>query len=231
MAWFDAHADGYDDWFSTPLGGYADAVEKELLGAVAQPKAGEEALDLGCGTGVHSIWLAEQGLTVTGLDESEAMLDVARAKTQAGGPSVTWVHGDAARLPFPDSHFDLVISVTALEFVDDRQAVLREVLRVLRPGGRLALGLLTRDSAWGELYAEAGLNPDAVFSRAHLFTEKDLVELDAFLPGRMQWLRGLYWPPTQEFDSAEAARLEATGRSTDAAGAGFWAVGWVKEDA
>jgi SAM-dependent methyltransferase len=66
MAWFEAHASDYDAWYDSELGRYVDSVEKGLIEELAEPVPGERALDIGCGTGKHSIWLAEKGLTGLG---------------------------------------------------------------------------------------------------------------------------------------------------------------------
>lgn len=227
MPWFDAHAAGYDDWWGTPLGRYVDGTEKAVIGAVAQPLPGERGLDLGCGTGQHTVWLAEQGLTVTGLDESPAMLAVAARKAERRGSAVTWMLGDAATPPLQKGSFDLVVSVAALEFVPDPREVLRAAYDVLRPGGRLVAGLLTRDSAWGELYRQAAADPGNVFARAHLFTEGEVRALSPVPPSVVR--RALYHPPAPDFDEAAAARLEAQLQREQGPGAGFLAVRWDKE--
>lgn len=224
MPWFDAHATDYDAWYTTPLGRYVDSVEKELLAELAEPHDGETALDIGCGTGNHTLWLAEQGLRVTGLDESRPMLEVAAAKS-ADLP-VEWVHSDATELPFGEETFDLVVSVAAMEFIEQRRAVLREAMRLLRPGGRLVLGLLTRDSAWGELYRnEAETDPGSVFAKAHLFTED---ELPGLLDEPFTLRKGLYHPPDPVIDRGAAEVLEGEMQALQADGAGFLAVRWVK---
>lgn len=229
MAWFDPHAADYDAFYDTPLGRYVDDVEKALLGEVAAPVSGERALDIGCGTGTHTMWLAEHGVHATGLDESAAMLDVARAKGARLDPAPQWRQGDAASLPAEDGTFDLVISVAALEFVDEPAAVVREAERVLRPGGRLVLGLIGADSAWGELYRQdAVANPSGIFAKAHLFRESDLPTL---LSAPYAVHRALYHPPRPDLDRAAVDRLEQAMQQRQADGAGFLAVRWDKEQA
>jgi SAM-dependent methyltransferase len=101
-------------------------------------KAGDNVLDVGCGTGV----LARAALgrvgpegRVTGLDLNEGMLTVA-ARTE---PKIAWRPGDATKLPFGDASFDVVVSQFALMYFPDRVAALREMWRTLTAGGRLAV--------------------------------------------------------------------------------------------
>lgn len=105
--------------------------------AAAGVGAGERALDVACGTGVLARALAERvgpAGEVAGLDPLPGMLAVA----QRLAPEVTWHRGLAEALPFPDRHFDRVVSQFGLMFVSEREGALREAIRVLRPGGGLA---------------------------------------------------------------------------------------------
>ena len=100
---------------------------------------GARLLDLGCGAGRTSIPLAEMGLEVTGIDLSPLMIEVAQQQAQLAGVDVQFAVMDAVSLRFPDGSFDVVLfSYNGIELVPGRQAkdgVLREVARVLRPGG------------------------------------------------------------------------------------------------
>jgi SAM-dependent methyltransferase len=100
--------------------------------------AGHDVLDVACGTGVVARAARErvgpEG-SVTGVDLNEAMLDVARRLA----PDVDWHQGDAAALPFDDARFDVVVCQMALMFFPDPAAALREMARVARPGGTVAV--------------------------------------------------------------------------------------------
>jgi len=80
--------------------------------------------------------LAERGASVVGLDQSDDMLTVARERL---GDRVTFVRGEAERLPFADAEFDALTFTYLLRYVDDRAATMRELARVVKPGGRLGM--------------------------------------------------------------------------------------------
>jgi demethylmenaquinone methyltransferase/2-methoxy-6-polyprenyl-1,4-benzoquinol methylase len=114
---------------------------RALVGAI-DPQPGQRVLDVATGTGMVAFALADAGCTVVGLDQSPEMLGMARAKLQrrpelAG--RVTFVSGEAERLPFEDASFDALTFTYLLRYVDDRHATLTELARVLKPGGRIAM--------------------------------------------------------------------------------------------
>jgi demethylmenaquinone methyltransferase / 2-methoxy-6-polyprenyl-1,4-benzoquinol methylase len=114
---------------------------RALVRGVA-PLRGERVLDVATGTGMVAFALAARGCDVTGLDQSEAMLGVARARLArlpdlAG--RVRFVVGEAERLPFPDGSFDALTFTYLLRYVDDRLTTMRELVRVVRPGGRIGM--------------------------------------------------------------------------------------------
>jgi SAM-dependent methyltransferase len=101
---------------------------------------GQDVLDVGCGTGVLACAAAERvgpRGRVVGLDPNEQMLAVARRKPTA----VTWQLGRAESLPFDDASFDAVVSQFALMFFESKPTAITEMLRVLRPRGRLAIAV------------------------------------------------------------------------------------------
>lgn len=99
-------------------------------------------LDVGCGTGVNLLeaarWFAPTR-QLCGIDLSPGMVAVASAKARALGVPASFVVGDAERLPYDDGQFDLVICNSVLHWFRDRGAALREMHRVLRPGGQVLL--------------------------------------------------------------------------------------------
>ncbi|GAA1494647.1 demethylmenaquinone methyltransferase [Curtobacterium herbarum] len=99
------------------------------------PQPGERVLDLAAGTGTSSAALAKKGAEVTALDLSSGMIAVGRERH----PEITFVEGDAEHLPFDDESFDAVTISFGLRNVNDPMQALTEMLRVLRPGGRLVI--------------------------------------------------------------------------------------------
>jgi ubiquinone/menaquinone biosynthesis C-methylase UbiE len=98
-----------------------------------------DALDAGCGTGFLSFELAGRGHRVTGIDFAPAMLAEARRKAAERGVSIRFEEGDAEQLPFAPGSFDLVVSRHVLWTLPHPEAAIDEWIRVLRPGGRLAV--------------------------------------------------------------------------------------------
>jgi SAM-dependent methyltransferase len=122
--------------------------------ALASPLAGERVLDVACGTGILTRLVAGiVGPTgrVIGLDHNSEMLAVARkgALEPTSGP-IEWREGDAGAMPFQDESFGVVFCAFGLMFFPDRMAALKEMRRVLKPGGRLAL------IVWGSISKSPG---------------------------------------------------------------------------
>jgi SAM-dependent methyltransferase len=139
--WWDADADAYHDEHGDFLGS-ADFVwcpenlreaEAHLLGEVA----GRRILEVGCGAAMCSRWLVSHGARPVAFDLSAGMLRHARVQAASTGISVPLVQADAQHLPFRADWFDIAFTAFgAVAFVEDSAAVMREVARVLRPGGR-----------------------------------------------------------------------------------------------
>jgi ubiquinone/menaquinone biosynthesis C-methylase UbiE len=111
-----------------------------VVAAAADVQKGDRVLDVACGTGAATLAAAEiagPSGSVVGLDANPDMLAVARRKPA----NIEWLEGRAEALPLPDGSFDAVVSQFGFMFFDDKPAALREMMRVLRPGGRLAVAV------------------------------------------------------------------------------------------
>jgi ubiquinone/menaquinone biosynthesis C-methylase UbiE len=214
-------ARGYDAWYETALGAAAHRIELRLIGELAEPEAGERALDVGCGTGIYTAWLAEQGLAVTGLDRDPAMLAAARAKA----PGTRLFEGDATALPFAHAEFDLAVAVTLLCFLDDeqRRRAAREFLRVVRPGGRVVVGELARHSLWAAARRIKGWHGSETWRSAHFTTARELRGLFRNAgASAVRTRHGLYLPPWNVSALVRRAdAIERVGRPLGALGAAF----------
>lgn len=138
----------YDAWYDTPRGRWIGETEFGLASRLLAAGPGESLLDVGCGTGWFTRRFAADGLRVTGLDCNREWLAYARSRSD---PAIRWLQGDARALPFPDAHFDHILSIAALCFVDDERQAVAEIVRVAR--GRFAIGWLNRSSL---LYRDKG---------------------------------------------------------------------------
>lgn len=123
-------------------------------------------LDLGCGTGAATVFFAEMGYRVYGLDASAIALDKARARAEQSRVQIKFETGDFRKLPFPDNHFDAVFSESVLYYGDKRdfEAGVQEVRRVLKPGGLARIYTKTNRDVWAAEGEPVGDNTFRVVS-------------------------------------------------------------------
>lgn len=177
-------ATNYDAYYQTDSGKMVDAIEKGIISGLLAHTKGKKMLELGCGTGHWTSFFIENKFDVTAVDNSEAMLEIARKKAI----DARFLLADAAKLPFENNSFDTVASITMLEFVDEQQKVMHEMYRVLKKGGYAIVGCLNAKSEIGKNAAQDATfkharfldldNLDTIFEPLHILQTKRGVFLD-----------------------------------------------------
>jgi ubiquinone/menaquinone biosynthesis C-methylase UbiE len=124
----------------------------EHLVDTADLHAGWRVLDVATGSGNAAIAAARAGASVVGLDYVPALLDRARERAAAEGFEIEFLEGDAESLPFPDGSFDAVTSVFGSMFAPDHEQAASELVRVVRPGGTIAVVAWKPDGFIGDLF-------------------------------------------------------------------------------
>ena len=197
--YFDKQVAAYERWYTTPLGQLADRVEKEAVFALLPDLTGHRVLDAGCGTGNFSLALARRGAKVVGLDRSAAMQLTARQKALNEGRNLLWVRSNLSQLPFAESSFDGVVCILALDFVNERQTAVQELVRVLRPGGFLLIAMLNRYSLWTLKRTIRAWFIPSLWRQVHFLSRRDLERLLQRQPEltKPRWERAIYFPPLQ----------------------------------
>jgi SAM-dependent methyltransferase len=128
----------------------------ESLAEAADVRAGEDVLDVAAGNGNATLAAARRFAKVVSTDYVPALLDKGRQRAQAEGLSVRFLDADVEELPFADASFDVVLSTFGAMFAPDQSRTASEMLRVLRPGGRLALANWTPGGFIGRLFKVIG---------------------------------------------------------------------------
>jgi SAM-dependent methyltransferase len=176
----------------------------EQLCESAGVRAGERALDVACGHGNVALAAARRTwVPVVGLDYVPALLERGRERAAAERFDIEFVEGDAQEMPFDDASFDVVLSTFGVMFAPDHQRAAGELLRVCRPGGRIAVASWVPDGFVGEMFRTvvrhapppAGVAPPALWG-----TEDHLRTL---FGNRISDLRAERRTATQRFLSAE----------------------------
>ena len=128
----------------------------ELLAEAADLKAGQRVLDVASGNGNASLAAARRFTEVTAIDYVPMLLEEGRKRAEAEGLTVDFREGDAENLPFEDASFDVVVSTLGVMFAPNQQKAAEELLRVVKPGGTIAMVNWVPDSYIGELFKTIG---------------------------------------------------------------------------
>lgn len=174
MNYFQQLAAKYDAWFKTPHGQYVYRYEREIIMDMARVQPGMTVADIGCGTGIYTNEFCQAGASVVGVDISPEMLAIAAEKNMRHGDKVRFITGDAAALPFNDGKFDMVTSITAMEFFEKPREALQEMYRVVKPGGRLVVATLGSRSLWSLQRLIKTWFASTIFTQARFYSIGDL---------------------------------------------------------
>jgi SAM-dependent methyltransferase len=128
----------------------------EQLCEAADVRAGESVLDIACGNGNAALAASRRFARVTGVDYVPVLLAHAAERARVEGLEATFLEGDAEDLRFQDSSFDVVLSAIGAMFSPDQERTASEMLRVCRPGGRIAMANWCHDGFVGELFRTIG---------------------------------------------------------------------------
>lgn len=159
---FENYSKKYDEWFDKNRFIYESELQavKELL-----PK-GKNGIEVGVGSGRFA---APLGIKL-GLDPSRKMGEIAKKR------GIQFIEGVAESLPFPDSHFDFILMVTTICFLDDVDRAFNEANRVLKPGGFIIIGFIDAESSLGKFYEEIRSKSE-FYKHAKFYSVKEVILL------------------------------------------------------
>ena len=128
----------------------------ELLAEAVDLHPGQRVLDVASGNGNTSLAAARRFCEVVGIDYVPMLLDEGRERAKADGLAVDFREGDAEALPFPDASFDVVLSTIGVMFAPNQEKAAAELLRVVRPGGKIGMANWVPDGYVGDLFRTMG---------------------------------------------------------------------------
>lgn len=166
--------DAYARWRTSDVGAVAERLERKLILELAGNVRDRSVLDIGCGDGELAVELSKRGASVVGIDSSETMIEAAKHKAEEHRADIDFQVATAQNLPFPPEHFDVVVAVTVLCFVENAASVFQEIHRVLRPGGHLVIGELGKWSSWAAARRIRGWLGSSLWRRGRFRTAGEL---------------------------------------------------------
>jgi len=202
----------------------------ETLSEAVDLEAGQSVLDVAAGNGNASLAAARRFANVTSTDYVPALLEAGRRRAEADGLPLTFEVADAEALPFPDRSFDVALSTFGVMFAPNQERAAAELLRVVKPGGRIGLANWTPEGFLGALFGVVGsfvAPPAGLRSPMAWGSEPRLVEL--FGPGAsamraerkvyafryaspehfVDYFRAYYGPIHRAFAALDAPKQEA----------------------
>jgi ubiquinone/menaquinone biosynthesis C-methylase UbiE len=216
----------YANWRETSLGGITEAIERRLIRRLVGEVRGRNVLDVGCGDGALTSAFSQNGAAyVVGCDIDPQMIARASAQARRDQAAIDYIIANVECLPFRDESFDVVSIVTVLAFVRDPDLAVREIARVLRPGGRLVIGDLGKWSLWAasrRIRGWLGLAP--MWAAARFRTAGELRMLAQAAQLRVEQVCGAIYYPRSRFLARLMAPLEPRLGELTTLGAAFLAV-------
>jgi ubiquinone/menaquinone biosynthesis C-methylase UbiE len=213
-AHWDRRAAHFDADFGHSIATPAERDAWDRVLDLVVPAGPIDAFDAGCGTGFLSLELAARGNRVTGVDFAPSMLELARGKAAARGLSVRFEQADAENLPFAPHSFDLAISRHVLWTLPHPEAAIDEWMRVLRPGGRLAVidGAQYNDASAPPQRENARTSQEyaAIGDQLPFYGGRPREEIEAVL--RRHGLANVASDPFEDLIAAQVARMVAEGQ-------------------
>jgi SAM-dependent methyltransferase len=208
--------DTYAVWRASTLGAITERLEQALVIELVGPLAGKSVLDAGCGDGTLAVEFLRRGAsTAVGCDPDRRMIARASGRMAAGGNRMLVLPGRVEHLPFRDESFDVVTAITVLCFLDQRDAAVKEMARVLKPGGRIVIGALGRWSPWAASRRIRGWLGNEFWKKARFSTARELATLASGAALRVEQIRGaIYYPAIGRAARAMEALDPRLGRAT-----------------
>jgi len=159
-------------WYEDPRNGLAADIQNRLMLDLIRPRAGETLIEIGCGTGMSLRPFIKKGLSVTGLDPSPYMLDIAKENL---GAKADLHRGFAEDLPFDDNSFNHACFMTTLEFVEDPVKAITEAGRIAKD--KLFIGVLNRYALKGFERRLRGVFTETIYNRARFYSVWELKQM------------------------------------------------------
>lgn len=181
----------YEERLKTFLGNYIFSRQKELILDLVAPHAGENVLNVGCGTGDYLQLFRDKWCSITGVDCSAEMVEHARKKL---GDNIELHLGEAEDLPFSDNEFDIVTMINALEISKDPQKAIGEAIRVCR--GRIFISFLNKFCFVGTQHRLKELFGFPVSANIRFFSVNEIKKMITGLVGspEIRWGSVIYFP-------------------------------------
>ncbi len=217
--------EAYASWRASSLGIITEDIERRLILRLAGELKGRAMLDVGCGDGTLTLTCCQNGASpVVGCDIDPRMIARAAAHAAQNKATIGYAVGRAETLPFRDRSFDLVTVITVLDFVPEPVSVVREIARVLTPGGRLVIGDLGKWSLWAASRRLRGWFGAEMWNAAKFRSASELRALVQAAKLRVDRVSGAVYYPRSRFVARLMAPIDPALGELTTFGAAFIAI-------